>query len=477
MGIVDFDLLSWQNFLDWEVLSVMGFAVIAIFIIALRPRMFWPWLVASAIMGNLLRMKGYILADEILLGGVVIGGLMVVAVMKVRGQGLARLELHTLVFLLWMGYLTIQTARGVAVTGDTRVVRWAYLYGNLALGVYLMSKSNFQVRSIRSILIVAVLSTLVVFGVYLAQGLYFQRALGPYGRFLSQDQYVAGPAYAVFPIVIALPSAILLLRDPSRKVRLLAWATFPVTMAVAYYFDTRIAWLVMAVIVAVSVPRIGMAKIILLALVFVGLSLAPLPQARYNLPQMVANLWATANNLWSPTKTDTGRILDLRAGLKTASETPGTTLFGYGVNSHKFVVVPEYLYLRSRYMPERDFVIPGTPDLAGARVIRTTGFTALLLDTGWIGVILWLATIALAAQKVVTSKSSDKPLLLAILFVSMMWPLSNNVWDIVLLYLLLMPRGLVELLSRYQAVPATSAVARAPVLRGRPLLTGGQSHG
>ena len=43
--------------------------------------------------------------------------------------------------------------------------------------------------------------------------------MGSHGRFLSQDYIWSGSAYAVFPTLVAVPAAILLLRDRSMAVK------------------------------------------------------------------------------------------------------------------------------------------------------------------------------------------------------------------------------------------------------------------
>lgn len=447
MGLSDFELLSWSNLLQWQFLLALAVSAGAAVIVATSPRSFWHVLAAGTIIGNLPRVSGYIVADELLLGAVVLGALGVLAVRKSAAVMSARQQVHFALFVVLAAYLVIEAVRGMFITGESRVVRWIALYALLALAAYVAMRPEFRPRSARGLGITVLWSAMVMFGVYMLQGAYFDQITSGHGRFLSQDQFVSGSAYATFPMIIAAPAAIILMRDPSLRVRALAWVTLLLIAGVAFYFDSRVTWLVLAGFVGISLIRIGVRGLAVVAVGLMAIALLYFPDPVKDIPGYIANLGQTAIALYKPSKSDVTRDLQIRAAFNTVTARPDTVVLGYGVNVHKTAIIPYIRSLNREYLPTQDFIIPGSRDDTYTKVFRTTAFGAILIDTGFVGLTMLVAIVFITVWGVGYGPPGSRLLMAAVPMLAMAWLLVSNIQDVVLLYLLILPSGLTTILA------------------------------
>jgi hypothetical protein len=111
---------------------------------------------------------------------------------------------------------------------------------------------------------------------------------------------------------------------------------------------------------------------------------------------------------------------------------------GGGIYSHRELIVPEVRSLLRRFSGYSDYA----HEAGGIVIIRTLGFPALLIDTGLIGIALYLWNVALAVERV--DRGPLHTLFAGIAILSLLWLFVTNILDMVLLYMLVMPGGLLE---------------------------------
>lgn len=453
MGIVDSDLLfSWSSlFSVGAMLFVLTAGAISLFVAA-RPKWFWLMLIIGGIVGCGPRISGYFFLDEIISGAAVLGALMRIAMLRsLKPLTPVAKSAHRTLFSLWIGYMIMESVLGVVYNNDFRIIRWVLFYAMLGVisAITYYRSTQFPFPSFRHLCLVVVTVTSVLYAVYLGQGMYFESILGAHGRFLSQDMIWAGSAYAVFPTLIAGPATIFILNDESRIVRLLAWVSIALMMSIALYYDSRISWLVLLCYFIAGMRKINVRNLVLVLALF-GLSFSlytrePLRQ----IGELGQSILEASQALWAPGRSDVSRNLNLQVGFMRITDNPKSFFIGDGVYSHRFTGIPYVEELYSKYLPNQDFVIPGSrDDSRGLEIWRTVGFTALLIDTGLIGMFLFGINWVFVALKLVRARVSSKALFLSMLGMSFMWLLSNNITDISLLYLLIMPQGLIDRWSR-----------------------------
>src|SRR5207248_1333849 len=143
-------------------------------------------------------------------------------------------------YLLFIGYMLLQSFVGIVVNDDMRLVRWVVFYGMLGVlsSIVYYRNNEFPFPSARSTALIVMISGLVYYTAYLVQGVIEEAILGQWGRYLTQDYVWSGSAYAVFPTLVATPAALYLMNDGARWVRTLAWGAIAQMMVVAWYYDS-----------------------------------------------------------------------------------------------------------------------------------------------------------------------------------------------------------------------------------------------
>lgn len=478
MGTVDPALLLSLGDL-WGPLGALLIlaALPCVLLVALKPRLLWPLLIVAAVIGIGPRIKGYMILDEALILASLAGAVLHLVMRAPVSDQVPARPVDRLVFGAWSAFMVLQSIRGIFATDDPRVMRWVLLYGSLWLMFAVVNYRNryFPFPRPRTALLLILWSTFVSYVAYLGQGVYYDSELGTYGRFLSQDYVWAGSAVAVFPTLVGLPAALLLAGDDSRRVRLLVWATVVLMIAVAFYFQSRISWFVMAAFVPFGWRVVRVRQFVAAFALFVVLFAVFMPNPVEDAAGFADELIQTAGALWDPAPSDVGRTLQLKAGVMTVLEDPVTMFVGTGIYAHRFAIVPAIVRLFEEFLPEQNFIMPGTRIDAGLglTIFRTTGFTAMLIDTGVLGLLWFAALFALCGARVLAIRSSARFILAVPVVVAFGWLLSNNTLEVMLLYVLIMPGGLLQRLAQavgeQEAAAAAARPLRAPSMLRTPM--------
>ena len=153
--------------------------------------------------------------------------------------------------------------------------------------------------------------------------------------------------------------------------------------------------------------------------------------------------------LWSPSEKDVPRQKHTVAALLRVTDNMVTFFVGDGIYSHKLTIIP---YMQKVYenVPAAPIVIQ-SQELRDDDFVRTNAFSALLIDTGVIGMMLLILLFIFTAYKVISQKGHHRAVLLTTLFLTFTWQFSINMTAITLFYLLFMPSGLVEQISKISA--------------------------
>ena len=178
-----------------------------------------------------------------------------------------------------------------------------------------------------------------------------------------------------------------------------------------------------------------------------------------NAVEYFGGLLESSYAITDPNKSDIGRNLATRAGFETVLDNPKRLIIGDGIHSHKTVTIPFVEKLYARYMPADDFHIPGSRDDAagGIQSWNTTAFIALLVDTGLFGIALFMAVIMLNAKTLMVKRFHNRDILVFVVGMCVLWLYINNISDIVLFYLMVMPHGLIQRLGYWNTVEPSTA--------------------
>jgi len=457
MGKIDPNkLLSLNNLFG---LDLMIFLLIGLFLmwkVIQKPHMFWPYLILVNILGTGPRFRGYFLFDEMFSGFLVLGALIRLGLSRPIRERSGASVLHMELFLIWLLYMIIESFLGIVMNDDLRIVRWVLFYGLLVCTFYVSSKERlFPFPTFRTSMLWVMLAVFIHFTAYIFQGYIMETELGKHGRFLSQDMLWAGSSYAVFPILVGVPAALVLIKDHAFPIRALSWGLLTLTLFVGFYFDSRAIYLGMLAFLLGYVVRLNFTQILsacgMVLLVFAITSGNPLTIGWLFIETQILD---SINILVDPTERDMNRSLQWLAGWNRMTDNPWTFLIGDGVYSHRFTIIPHIEYLYANYLGNQDFLIPGSrDDTSNLKIFRTVGFTALAVDTGFIGIVLFSANFILLGTKILNRPTEKKILWITTLGLGFGWLFISNINDILLLYLLVMPNGILDQWCRASQLP------------------------
>lgn len=449
MGFRDESLsLSWINLLEWDTLAFILIGVVLMVLVFKKPNLFWPSLIVICIIGIGPRIKGYFFIDELYAFFLIIGALLRILIRKTTFKGIA--DQHKIIFNLWIIYMIFESFIGIIVNEDLRIFRWVIFFiiiGILSL-ILLHGSDEFPMPKPNKLAWIILVTTTIYYCIYLGQGMYFELILdvGEYGRFLSQDNFWSGSAYAVFPTLIAMPSALIIIINKSKFGKVYGYLSICLMMFISYYYDSRISWIVIFGCLLTSIRFFNIKQIVGISLIT---SIFLFTLYGEKISYLFDDLFEVTQSFNNPNKSNIGRNLATQAGIEAWTRSPLTFIIGDGMYSHKKTAIPFAENLYSKYMPPDDFHIPGSRDesAGGMTSWNTTSFVGLLVDTGIIGIFIFVLIFFFVISKLLKRNPLNSSNLIFMSLMVLPWTLVNNITDILLLYLIIMPRGLAEALS------------------------------
>lgn len=247
------------------------------------------------------------------------------------------------------------------------------------------------------IIIGIVVVSIIYYLAYIGQGIYTELILSG-SRFDSQGITWAGSSYAVFYFLIALPCAILLIKGKTKYGIVLGIAVFIIAAVTAWYYDSRILKIVLAIFTIIVIPvnnYIKLTSSIITAVIFMMLI--------------------------HPFTSDYDRIAGILAPIKSLEH---NTWFGYGCKQHH-VILPEYFKQYIAYSNEYTW---------------STSFARYTTDYGIAGLALFGSLFASAFAA--AWKSKERVLLTVMVVIGAGWIFINDISNNFVWWLLFVPYGI-----------------------------------
>jgi len=447
MQIVHFEARSWEILLLFVIGGTLAWLV------AKKPRMFWPLLIVVNLVGIGPTLMKYFFWDKALTAFIILGALSRKRGDKHHVKSAVRASDYSVLFNVWIGYMIVESIIGVIANSDVRIVFWVFFYAMLGLlsSILYRRGGEFPFPSIRQFSIIALTTVLVYNIALLAYGVIVEQVLGlEAGRYAAQfvyrDTFVwAPPSISSYPSIVGIPAAVFAMNDRSFGVRVLALLSASVMAVAAFYYDSRAAYSVIAVGLVLSLGRMRVSGVLALAAIFITVF-------SYNMGSTAVNnflkteVLESAQFVWSPSERDLPRQKHTVAGFLRVTDNVRTFFVGDGFYSHKVTIIPA-MEKANEDMPGE--IVPiKSQELRNDDFLRTNAFTALLIDTGVIGMLMLIALFLRCALRVIVRKGPNRAILVSTLILAFAWQFSVNTTGLLLFYLLFMPLGLVERLSR-----------------------------
>jgi len=203
-----------------------------------------------------------------------------------------------------------------------------------------------------------------------------------------------------------------------------------------------------------SLNVIKFKNVILIVLSFLMVFFIFVGNPKMRLLGFIGSLTDSAQSLWAPKReADLTRTLQFRAAFIRLNDNPKTFFIGDGIYAHRYTLYScmHDLYRKYMHMDKYEFIQQGHEEshkeAEKAKIFRTTAFTGLTVDTGLVGMLLFISNFIFVLIRLIKYPSQYRNMWLAYLFLAFMWLFVNNISDIVLLYLLIMPGGIIEQLN------------------------------
>jgi hypothetical protein len=435
---------------------------------ATRPKHVWALVVVLAILTSSVRVQGYSFFDELAVALVLLGVLMSMAVghvIRARPQQDQPAKFHVFFFLLMVSYMFLQSLRGWAEFGfDAQKLRWVAFFGLLGLiALILYTRRSIAPSGIRAARPVAI-ATGAYLGLYLLHGVTAELLRG-LSRYEVQSTEWSPPSYAALPIAVGIPAAILCIKlDRSRQGRVAGWASIILAFVAGFYYDARAGLISVTALLVVAAPTLGWKRLLhsFLAVVVVVVAFVPVKiqqegSFRTYMSGVVSAgeaFWTGGQTAWGgePVARDVDRWIHAKAAVGSISEGWTTALFGHGYRTYGPIINKEIYPLYQEYMPWK------ARDIANYE--STIGFSALLIDTGLVGLTLLVFNFALTLWQIVRREHSRfRYGLVASGLLLLLWLITGNILDMVLFYLAIMPSGILVQMAGAETREATAAQA------------------
>ncbi|MFA5839214.1 MAG: hypothetical protein WC890_00995 [Candidatus Margulisiibacteriota bacterium] len=400
---------------------------ILFFVGAMKPKMLWYMLIPACILGSGIMLGGYALIDEYLVDCIFFGILFafsIGAIPFIREKISNFDKLHLIIFLLMSFYMVFQCIRGVIISEDIRMMRFVIYYLLLGIMPFILSNRYFMVLSSNKAAMITAISGLLYMLTYFFHGFYSEFVL-KINRFLPQGSEWSGSAAAVFPVLMSI-TAVLCYNENAKNwfSRLLVFLVAFISLIVGFYYDSRMVILAVVGLMFIYLPRIRLREILiilLMAIILVSWNNTLTVYSKYSFTDyFLVGIQATEA---VSGQQDKDRGSHFKRAFVLLDNNIVSALVGEGWYSHKLILGQ-----------------------------RSTAFAALMIDTGLIGMLLTTVCFLFAFIKVLISRSKYSILLMLTIFMSFAWLMVAPILDIVLLYIMIMPFGLINQLSNNMVV-------------------------
>lgn len=445
------------------ILLTIFYAMIGIVIVAsvaTKRQLFWPLLIFVTVGAADLNVGKYLVVEQWLTFSVIGGAVLSILSHKVLVDDNKELKdplrhFHIWIFNIMILYMMFQSLRGVLVLESVTAGRWVFYYGSLGVLSFLLTKKHFPVPNIGNFALIVSFATLFYLSQYFAQ-VFITEIMHGTSRWVAQSQGWAGGAYSLFPLAVGMPAIIILLTGQKRFFRMIGWVTLTAAIGGALVAERRLAWIAIVLLLVISLRKFAAKRAIAIVIACVLAVVAYSTYSERPLGDELRRFSTEFSNTLSPIGEairlspsyeikDVDRVIHIRVALEVIGDNWATSLFGYGFRVGGFVIGP-YLEAYYRvYSPYADI----NREIGDVGNASTPGIPALFVDTGYLGGLLLLLNLFGVAYRIYLRKyNPNRWVLLFSLVFLIAWLGGNNFLTYSLLYLAIMPDGILLQLSR-----------------------------
>ena len=427
--------------------------VIITYVVVKNPASFINLFIASIIIGSGPMIFGYPFVDEYMLSMLLLGVFLRFSLLKNRVvihiKGSYFNNLHIIAFYSLIAYFLFQSFRGLVLLGDIRMIRWILFFIIIGWSSNIILNYKFSI-SPKQVTKVIFYSATIYFSIYLAIGGVYEFFTG-INKDNMQGYIWTGTSGAIAPLIIYLSSLIIYMQKfKNKQQKLLSLLSFVIVTTCVLYYDSRAAiFIIVLFSFVIFMSNLFRAKKAIVGQIFliilfitafevwtVNFTSSERGILKYLPIDKEFNI-STPQTLSS--SSDMSRILIHIAAYKTIEKEFNSLLFGYGWYMARYKMIDSAISVRASEGLHINHLVNGKP-------IQPTGAAALLVDTGFIGVFLFMINVFFSVITILKS-SIDRRYPISIIYLTML-PLFfvGNPTVMLLSYFMIMPNNPIHIM-------------------------------
>jgi uncharacterized membrane protein len=423
-----------------------------------NPELFWTYLIIGLIFTSPLMVGGYTWYDELFAAAFLLTNLS-------KNIKISAKASHK-VFMLFCMYMFFQSFRGIAFFSHYGLVaaitktRWIVFF--IIIFLVFAKSTSAKINSVfdKDLPYKLTKAGLIFNFIYLSYGLisiYITGSTAFTQTAMLSDEYRAGtsPLLAIFGstgyvaslFIVFIPAALITIKNDARARVNIAWLTLALSLMTQMLYNSRSGMLIILIFLSLFILQYGsrprVVKGFLSFIPLIGLGL--LFQVYFNeipieliFQDMLNTLHLSEVGSYNPDLQDIDRRVWNLSAMLALTDNAFNLLFGWGLRTSGYIVAP---YVYDLFREARGTAIYSED-------VGTPGFAALAVDSGTIGLLL-IAVVLIFCIVQIYKKSERVQLFL--LFAPLAFILQlfvMNIFDVLLLYLAIMPCGLYVVLAQ-----------------------------
>ena len=418
-----------------------------------NPGNFLKLFLVSIIIGPGAKIEGYPILDEFWLIMLLLGLFLrkfVTAKLTTKIPETKNYNLHDKAFILLTIYFLFQSFRGGIWLNDPRMLRWVifFIIIGLTFFVFLNYKGSIDPNYVAKTIFY---SATLYFLLYFLSGYIYELITGMSKFGEIQFLYVAGASTATFLVVIYLVALIILnernksVNNNNKSINLLMTISFIIVTITLVYYDSRAGIFAVLSILGLNFlfqilqkNKRGIFQFFLIVSFLISYqfwavnysgsdrsieSFLPIDsELNFTVPKSLAQEKGRA------------RTTAPKAGFNFITEDPFYALFGYGWYMSRYELIEPIQQMRKQEQMIR-------LNLSKDKPYQASGAIAVMVDTGFIGVFLYLLNLLLGFFAILKSQNKSKYVVSIVYLIVIPWSFVGTVTPVLLFYFWIMPKN------------------------------------
>ena len=422
-----------------------------------HPELFWTYLIIGLVFTSPLMVGGYTWYDEFYAAGFLLTNLS-------KNIKISAKASH-IVFVLFCIYMLFQSFRGIAFFSHYGLVeaitktRWIFFF--IIIFLVFAKSASAKINSIfdKDLPYKLTKAGLMFNFIYLSYGLiaiYITGSTAFTQTAMLSDEYRAGTSpllaifgstgYTVSVFIVFIPAALITIKNDTQARGKIGWFTLALSLATVLLYNSRSGILIIVIFLGLFILqyklRLHVVRGFLAFIPLIGLAL--LFQVFFNevpieviFEDLLNTLHLSDAASYNPDLQDIDRRVWNASAILALSDNAFNFLFGWGLRTSGYIVAP-YVYdlfwiARGRAIYQED--------------VATPGFAALAVDSGVVGLFFMVAILISCLVKIYRTSGKIELFLLFAPIAFILQLFVMNIFDVLLLYLAIMPCGLYVALS------------------------------